>query len=45
MQESMRARQADGTREIIEADEDKFMDRSKVQVIVLGEDDVGRSVR
>lgn len=45
MQQSMRARRADGVRELIEADEDKFMDRSKVQVVVLGEADVGESVR
>ncbi|KAJ9604236.1 hypothetical protein H2200_011070 [Cladophialophora chaetospira] len=45
MKRSMQARRADGTREIIEADEDKFMDRSKVKVVVLGEGDVGRTER
>lgn len=45
MEQSMRVRNADGVRELIHADEDKFMDRSKVQVVVLGEADVGRSVR
>jgi uncharacterized protein (TIGR02118 family) len=45
MQESMSARRADGVREIIEADEAKFMDRSKVKVVVVGEKDVGRTMR
>ena len=44
MQSSMRARLADGTREQIQADEDRFMDRSKVRLIVLGKDDVGSTV-
>jgi hypothetical protein len=45
MQRSMRARRADGVREIIEADEDAFMERSKVKVVLVGEADVGRTVR
>ena len=45
MQHTMRARMADGTREKIEADEDKFLDRSKLQLVVLGKDDIGRSTR
>lgn len=45
MQQSMQARNADGTREKIQADEDKFMDRSRVKVIVLGTDSIGRTVK
>ena len=45
MQASMTARQADGVREVIETDEEKFMDRSRVRLVVLGGEDVGRSVR
>ena len=45
MRESMSARGADGVREIIEADEAKFMDRSKVKVIVVGEGEIGRTTR
>jgi uncharacterized protein (TIGR02118 family) len=45
MRQSMQARQADGTRETIEADEDRFMDRAKLKLIVMGEGDVGRSLR
>lgn len=41
MQESMRARNADGIREQIQADEAKFMDRSKVKVVRMGKDDIG----
>lgn len=44
MQESMRKRRADGVRELIEADEDKFMNRSKVKVVNVGEADIGRTV-
>jgi hypothetical protein len=43
MQTSMRARRADGVREIIEADEDKFMLRDKIRVVRLGKDDVQSS--
>lgn len=45
LQESMNRRTADGTRQVIEADEDNFMDRSKVRVVVLGPNDIGRSSR
>lgn len=45
MQLSMQARRADGTREIIEADEERFMDRARVKVVVLGERDVGTTVK
>ena len=45
MAQSMAARRADGTREKIEEDEDRFMDRGRVKVLVLGEGDVGRSIR
>ncbi|KIW95559.1 uncharacterized protein Z519_04144 [Cladophialophora bantiana CBS 173.52] len=45
MQQSLQARQADGTREIIEADESKFLDRSKVQFVALGGVDVRTSAR
>lgn len=44
MQRSMRVRQMEGVREKIEADEDNFMDRSKLQLIVLGKDDIGMTV-
>lgn len=45
MQRSMKARQSDANKYLIEADEAKFMDRSKVQVVVLGESDVGKTVK
>jgi uncharacterized protein (TIGR02118 family) len=45
MQQSMRKRRADGVREFIEADEDKFMDRSKVKVVNVGEANVRKTVR
>ena len=45
MQASMAARRADGVREVIEADEAKFMDRSKVKVIVVGEADIGKTTK
>lgn len=45
MRRSMSKRASDGIREQIQADEDKFMDRSKVQVVVLGPADVGRGTR
>ncbi len=45
LQESMIARDADEMRELIEADEAKFMDRSKVKVVYVGEGDVGISRR
>ena len=45
MQRSMKARWADGTRDKIEEDEGKFMDRGRVKLVVLGDEDVGRSVR
>ncbi len=45
MAQSMAARRADGTRERIEADEDRFMDRGRVKVVVMGKGDVSRSVR
>lgn len=45
MQESMRLRSADGIREVIQADEDRFMDRGRVKVIVLGADGIGRTER
>lgn len=45
MKESVAARRADGVRETIEADEAKFMDRSKVKVIVVGDDDIGTTTR
>jgi hypothetical protein len=45
MQKSMRARRMHGVKEIIEADEDKFMDRAKVKVVNVNEADVGRTLR
>jgi hypothetical protein len=45
MQKSMTKRRSDGIREIIEADEEKFMDRSKVKVVSVGEADVRRTAR
>lgn len=45
VQQSMKLRRSDGIREQIEGDEEKFMDRSKVKLIVLGQGDVCRSVR
>lgn len=45
MQQSMRVRQSEGVSENIEADEDKFMDRSKLQLIVLGKNDIGMTER
>lgn len=45
MQQSMQARLADGTREKIQADEDKFMIRSKAKVMVLGNGGIERTIR
>lgn len=45
MKESMRLRSADGVREVIQADEDRFMVRERVKVIVLGADGIGRTER
>jgi hypothetical protein len=45
MQKSMLKRRSDELREIIEADEDKFMDRSKMKIVNVGEADVRRTVR
>lgn len=44
MKRSMHARRADGVRELLEADEDRFMDRSRIKVVMVGQDDVGKSV-
>jgi hypothetical protein len=38
LKESMNFRYQDGVREKIQADEDKFMDRSRVKVVIVGED-------
>ena len=45
MQRSMQARQSDANKELIEADEAKFMDRSMVQVVILGQGDIGETLK
>lgn len=41
MQEGMQVRMLDGIKDRMQADEDKFMDRSKLKVVVLREGNVG----
>lgn len=42
---SMQMRFSDGIREVIQADEDRFMERGRTKVIVLGSEGVGKTVR
>lgn len=45
MEKSMRARGTNGIRELLEADEDRFMDKSRIKVVMVGQNGVGMSAR